>query len=461
MTAWPVVPPTARLDRSRATITLLRAEIGQWFDTRAADERFALFKQHFVILRQVFGTIVDRVDEQFDALAGSGGTAGEIHAACRDLDRRRDLVARTFRWYRAKYDQRDRQDLPGKVIRAADQLVRSCWEEPFTVAGVDRPSGPLAYLDDRFDAVSTPRVSVPSDLRAPDDELIGEFVRQLPIPVVALPATSVHEPWWLVLCAHEVGHHVQFDLDPGLVGRTREAISGAVLDRDEDVRTLWPSWSLEVFADAFAVLSVGTAAAYAVTDLEYGPPATLAYWPGDGDRYPPPAVRLALHGELARAAGLNDPGPGAQDVTGWLDRLPAGGVVPAVADLTRRLLAATAAVARALLTVEVGGRDLPRLCGLSAGQFTTADQWRNLLVQQRPVFAGLKTRPAARSAIAAGVAAFAGAIDDPVRRDLAGRNLVDLLVRCGPPGTLAASREPDLVAIGGRLADLLVGGVPR
>jgi hypothetical protein len=453
-----VVPPTARLDRSRATITSLRAEIGQWFDTHATDQRFALFAQHFVILRQVLGKIIDRIDGQFDTMAGS---PGEIHAACRDLDRRRDLVARTFRWYQAKYEQRDRQDLPGKVIRAADQLVRSCWEEPFTVAGVDRPSGPLAYLDDRFDAVSTPRVSVPADLRAPGDELIGEFVRRLPIPVVALPATSVHEPWWLVLCAHEVGHHVQFDLDPDLVDRTRETIRDAVHDADDDVRGCWPSWSLEVFADAFALLSVGTAAAWAVTDLEFGPPSTLAYWPGDGDRYPPPAVRLALHGELARAAGLDDPGPGAGDVAGWLDQLPAGAVPPIVAGLTRRLLAATPAVARALLTIEVRGRALPQLCGFSAEQFTTARQWRTRLVQERPVFAGLKTRPAARSAIAAGVAAFVTTTDDPVRRELAGRNLVDLLVRCGTPGTLAGSRQPDTAAIGDRLADLLAGGGPR
>jgi hypothetical protein len=44
----------------------------------------------------------------------------------------------------------------GVFVLAADEVVRSCWTEPFDNAGVPRPTGPLVFLDPRFDAVATP-----------------------------------------------------------------------------------------------------------------------------------------------------------------------------------------------------------------------------------------------------------------------------------------------------------------
>src|SRR3954447_7285112 len=185
----------------------------------------------------------------------------------------------------------------GAVLRAADEVVRSCWTEAFGAVERDAPTGPLVYLDDRFDAVATPRVSVPTDLRGPQDAVIGEFVRELPIPLVALPARCRTEPWWIVLSAHETGHHVQHDLAPGLIAQTQEAIAAATGGNDA---AYWSVWAQEVFADAFAVLTVGPAATWAVEELQHGEPARLVTTPSPGSRYPPPAVRTALLGELAR-----------------------------------------------------------------------------------------------------------------------------------------------------------------
>ena len=203
------------------------------------------------------------------------------------------MVRRLNEWYADKYDQR-LDERTGVVLRAADEVVRSCWAEPFAALGRPAPSGPLAYLDPRFDAAATPRVSVPTDLRAPRDALIGEFVRELPIPTIALPGTSRDEPWWLVLAAHETAHHVQHDLAPGLVARTRDCVAdvaGRPPVGDAETGACWGGWAQEVFADACAVLTVGPVAAWAVEELQHAPPRRLVALPAPGSRYPPPAVR--------------------------------------------------------------------------------------------------------------------------------------------------------------------------
>lgn len=106
-----------------------------------------------------------------------------------------------------------------------------------------------------------------------------------------------------MLAAHETGCHVQTDLDPAWP-RTADALRLAAADGDHDMAQLWARWHREAFADAFAVLSAGPAAVLPIAELEYAPPRRLLRLPAAGRPVPPLAVRLALHAEVASAAGL-------------------------------------------------------------------------------------------------------------------------------------------------------------
>ncbi|MEM9492153.1 MAG: hypothetical protein AAGC55_23605, partial [Myxococcota bacterium] len=92
----------------------------------------------------------------------------------------------------------------------------------------------------------------------------------LPIPLVRLPTTALHDPWWLVLIAHEMGHHLEFafELNTWLRQTVRTAIA-AVAGPDETDQ--WVSWSSELFADAVAIHLAGTTIVTALSELLLGP----------------------------------------------------------------------------------------------------------------------------------------------------------------------------------------------
>lgn len=457
---WPHVHAGERIARSRRSVAALRRDVDDWLALHRADGRFARFATHHDVLANVLATMLDAVAADLDAAPAAGPDAGPdagaVYERCEASDARVALVRRTFEWYAHKYDQRLDPRLE-PVLLAADEIVRSCWSEPFTVTGRPRPTGPLVYLDPRFDATATPRISVPSDLRAPGDAVIGEFVRELPIPVVALPALSAAEPWWLVLAAHETGHHVQRDLSPDLEARTRTALLavGTEVPAAADVGVHWAGWALEAFADAFATFTVGTAAGWAVEELQHARPARLVTVPRPGTRYPPPAVRTALVGELARRAGAADPGPGAADVRAWLGALPGDAVPAAARSATEVLLGQVPRVAGALVALTVDGASLPHLCGWSPDRFRAGgdvDRWRQLLASPAPAVAGRSARAAARLAVAGGVAAYRAASDGSrAEPAVLAANLLEILPTCGPAGTLAGAPAPDVRPVADRL----------
>jgi hypothetical protein len=358
---WSDVRPGERLAVTRRATAAVRSETAGWLDRRGADFAFARFAGHLGVLRLVTGRMLDAIEYDLGQV-DLASPDGFVYDRCRDADARLAVVARLLAWYAEKYDQRD-DPTTGPVLRAADEVVRSCWAEAFAAIGKPAPTGPLVHLEARFDAAATPRVSTPTDLRAPRDAVIGEFVRELPIPVVALPAVSRIEPWWIVLAAHETGHHLQYDLADDLVARTRAALAGATgaPAGDETTAACWAAWGQEVFADAVAALTVGPAAAWAVDELQYGPVSRLVTMPSPAARYPPPVVRTALLGELARALRTADPGPGADDVTAWLDGPDAaampGPLRAAIGTHLRLVRAAT----RGVLGLEVDGVPLPEI----------------------------------------------------------------------------------------------------
>lgn len=427
---------------------------------RGSDSRYALFGTHFEVLGGVLARMMERIDTALDQQSkavAAGESSGEVYGRCAQLDRRTTLVGRIFDWYAPKYDQR-RDPTAADALLAADEVVRSCWTEPFAAAGRRRPTGPLVYLDPRFDAVATPRTSVPADLRAPGDDLVGELVMQLAIPVVALPSIAVAEPWWLVLAAHETAHHVQQDLSPTLLDDTRAAVLAAASTPpgNAEVAASWVGWSAEVFADAFAALAIGPAAAWAVEELQHGPVAVLTRLPRPGDRYPPPVVRTALLGELARCARAADPGPSADDVIAWLDSCPPAQAPGA--QTMRTLLATVPQVAAALVSVSVDGVPLSRLTGWQSGFFAArgdVQRWSAALADPHPVIVGRADPAAARIGIAAAVVAYRRAGAQPEVLSTLATNVAGVLKTCGPPGTLAGTPTVDVEQLADRLTDRL------
>ena len=78
----------------------------------------------------------------------------------------------------------------------------------------------LPYIEPEYSPMAIPRDDPPPDLAPEADSVLAAFLGKLPVPLISLPPLCVTDPWWLILVAHEVGHHLQFDLCGGwtLVG---------------------------------------------------------------------------------------------------------------------------------------------------------------------------------------------------------------------------------------------------
>jgi hypothetical protein len=294
---------------------------------------------------------------------------------------------------------------------------------------------------------------------------VAEFVAEIPIPTIALPTWVAREAWWLVLVAHEIGHHIQKDLAPGIEAVTRDALAAAVAScAGGDLAADWVNWQAEVFADAYSVLMVGeVAVAWALTELAYTVPERLEAHPRPGDRHPPAAVRLALLTQLSRRLGLQT-----------VPQAPRMARAPATT--VDRHLPALPAVADALVDLPLAGSTLGRLSGIRPDWFAAGGRvpaWSAALRREPMTIsqAARRVRPAARQVMAAGVGAYLASIaptptstavtttigqpPDPLAH--LHNRLVDLLTGCGEPSVPAAGPPTaDVDALAGRLSDRLL-----
>jgi hypothetical protein len=234
---------------------------------------------------------------------------GRVYAACRTNDTRAELVRRVFSYYQARLDQR-RDKLLGPVLRAADEVVWSCWAEPFRTASYRDPAvimrpAPLPYIESQYSPAAVPRDDPPADLTVGrDDSLLIAYLERLPIPLIALPEVCADDPWWLAYVGHEVGHHLQHDLADNWTlvkafGGLTEAASRAAGEADP---ARWRTWSPEIFADICSVYAVGPAAVYSVVQLELDDADKMLR---GRTKYPPPLVRLGILATVAGRLGLD------------------------------------------------------------------------------------------------------------------------------------------------------------
>ncbi|MFI9389123.1 hypothetical protein [Kutzneria sp. NPDC052558] len=407
----------------------LRSEVVGWLERRRGDVRFRRFGAHFDALGTVLLRMLDRLNDELDDLPADPGSCYE---RCRWLDGRLALVRALFDWYVTRYDQRLATSPHADLLRAADEVARGCWQEAFVAAGIAAPTGPLCYVEIGTDGHSLRRCPVPGDFRVPEDDPLAEFLRRLPAPLVALPEGAVREPWWLVVVAHETGHHVQHDL--GLTEKTVRVVGSAV---PADLKTEWETWSGELFADVFSTLMVGEAAGWVVGELQFGALDHLVRPTGP---YPPPVVRTAVLDAVLRELGADAKG---EDPLDW------------VPDRVARHLKTVPAVVSAILGIAVTVKPLRSLADhdvLSTSGHV--ERWAAQLGRKSPVIAPLDTRTAPRLLLAAAVRRHRMYEDaDPA---LAYHNLVVALGRSGAPGLLASGTGREVGQIADDLADLLL-----
>src|SRR6266568_2659016 len=319
-----------RAEESREQVALLRKDVDRWFGQWKIADRVRAHSSQLKALQTNIGDVLDRIVDDLPTVV-PGADLGEVYDKCRENDKRIAHMHRLWRFFADKFDQRfDKRMAP--ALAAADEVGWSCFAAAAGHPGWT-PAAPLAYFDARYAPTAFAREETPVDLR-PADELLRKHVRLLPIPLIALPPVCIDRPWWLILLAHEVGHQVQHEIGGGLIGAFADVVASLAVDCGA-AGDAWRGWSQELFADAFAVLTVGRWAAWAVSELEQTTPERMAI--SLDDRYPPPLVRAAFMAGVVAAAGWAagpdplTPGPGdeaglaASAIAGRIVDLPLGG----------------------------------------------------------------------------------------------------------------------------------------
>ena len=384
-----------RIEESVGEARALREEIAAW---RSGWETIDAMGEHATQLERLCSVVLGLTDEiaiRTSAIDAATGT-GAVYEECRAEDLRLLHTRRLWRWYADKLDQRA-PSADGRTVhtlRAADQVVWSCWKTAFTALGEPLPAAPIPYLAPQFSASATPRTDPPEGLRPGTDDLLRKHVERLPVAVVGLPPVCSRRPWWLILTAHEASHHVQFE-SPGLEALTQDQVVAAAyaVTGDVELAEAWRPWCRELFADAFSVLLTGPAAIWAAGELETRTAPGMRESPSGS--YPPPLVRLAVLREVAHQAGF--PADGAAEPP------------PDDDDRLRELLDCVPDVAAALLGLKsTAGKPL-RAAGsataLACAPGGSIPSWEaELLGAEDPV--PLETLHAARFCAAGGVRAW-------------------------------------------------------
>lgn len=436
---------TSRIEQTHREFTRLDTEIGAWIDAWRKRDRL----QQFCTQLDALGGVLSRIIGQLAAMipkTANGRSRAAIYVACRKSDRQLVATRRLWEFFQRRLDQR----LDGRfarVLKAADEVVWSCFTEVFRNGGLPPAPSPLACIEPLYSAQAIPRASPPQELR--QENLLAACANRMPLALVSLPPDCVDNPWWLVLIGHEVGHHVQYELagdgrlvvDFGALLKTAATEAArAAFDGDEealaDYGDRWSSWGQEIFADTFSLHAVGPAALWAMSELEADEPEAM--WRerfGDRAAYPAALVRLGLmetvRGQLGPAAPAAPAGP-----------VPAA--FPGNRDPQGRCafdLAVAAQLAPRLCAQEVSGQaTLRKLCGWRAAEFAAGGavhSWANSL-RGRAALYPEPTLRAARLIVSGAVRAYeeVAGIADETQRDEAREQLRDTLL-----DVVAQSRE--------------------
>jgi hypothetical protein len=133
----PSISVTLRIEDARLEIERLRRELAAWLGERRKRDTLQQFKTQLAALEGVLLKALVGVEAELSVAAKTQGfNAIDV---CRRVERGTVWVRRVWSFFRWRFDQRDDPQL-GRVLAAADEVVWSCYVEPFRAAGLVQPA---------------------------------------------------------------------------------------------------------------------------------------------------------------------------------------------------------------------------------------------------------------------------------------------------------------------------------
>jgi hypothetical protein len=300
-----------RIEQTERQLVFLRKAIADWLKARRADDRdeneqyIGRHKTQLEAIESVLLGAVKAIADQIDDLKQriEQTDVEDAYARCRDYDETLVWVDRFWGYFRDKFDQRNDHRRFGRFLKAADEVVWSCYHQVFSTTPKHAPA-PLCFVEPEYSPAAILSDQLPNDLRLKADvAYLDDFLASLPVPILRLPPWCVDSPWWLVYVGHEVGHHVQHNLELSAHFEIGLRAAAAANTTVQDEINAWGRWGEEIFADVFSIALMGPWALWAITEAEMSTPSDMLT---PRLRYPESVVRIAIMKETADRLGVFD-----------------------------------------------------------------------------------------------------------------------------------------------------------
>lgn len=308
----PLLSTQARRQQALAEIDSLTQELQDWFEDWTSRDRHedgsnrGQYTTQLAAIHGEVGATAVMLREGMNTMSVAGD-AGRVYGEFARAEREILWLRRVFYYFRDKFEQREDKRF-GEVLRAADEVVWSCHRPFFQLPGQKlRVPAALPYIKPDFSPAALrrdQRQAVGS--QDSDFVLVREAFRELPVPILSLPVTAIHNPWALVLIGHETGHIVERLIEPDFHLTFQAAICAAIPEDEEKDREAWSGWADEIFADLYSLLTMGPWAVWAMSQFEAAAPEEMA---ARRYTYPSPYARLKLLAAMADRFGLKTETP--------------------------------------------------------------------------------------------------------------------------------------------------------
>lgn len=272
----------AELDRLNAEITgkliHFREILGPKYSSRLA------------VLEKTLATGLRLLRSEFCVQTRAQNNSQGFYGVCRRFDLGVLWVRSLWNFFRTKLAQHhDEEGNRCGVLAAADEIIWACYAPVFRALGCPEPAPPLPYFEPMFSPRAIPLDEPPAEFRMSQSEFLHTFARALPVAVIGIPEVCRAAPWLLATIPHEVGHHVQHELN--LVQSFADELASSITAAkggQEPHHDRWKVWGQEVFADGFAMQGIGAAACRTLAEFELSAASLSEYSP----KYPPAIIRL-------------------------------------------------------------------------------------------------------------------------------------------------------------------------